>query len=74
MNLQTFAKGDVIFRQNQRPDKLYLVESGDFKLITKADTFSFSVKTIEVAILSRGSLLAEIGFILEQAHFYTCIC
>ena len=43
---------------------MYLVESGDFKLLTRVETICSSVKNLEVAILSRGSLLGEIGFIL----------
>ena len=66
--MHTFVRGDVLFREGHEPDKLYLVESGDFKLLKKVEMPSLPVKHIEVSICSRGTLLGESGLVESEHH------
>lgn len=74
VNLIKLKKGDVLFRENSSPDKIYLIESGDFKLLKKVQITIMPVKMVELALLSSGCLLGETGSILGQPNPYSAVC
>jgi len=66
---QTFEDGDIIFRQGESGDRLYLVESGTVELVR---TDSGRVHTL--ARLGSGEYFGELALLSDSPRAATAIC
>ena len=56
-NKRNFLRGDVLFHENDKPNSLFLVESGRIAIVNK----SFIGKESVVALMENGDLFGEMG-------------
>ena len=54
---RSLLRGDVLFRENDKPNSLFLVESGRIAIVNK----SFIGKESVVALMENGDLFGEMG-------------
>tara|TARA_B100001173_G_C15683027_1_gene418688 strand:- start:169 stop:561 length:393 start_codon:yes stop_codon:yes gene_type:complete len=62
---KTYSKGDLIYSHNDRSEYVYLIESGQVKIVTK--------QGLELGILKEGEIFGEIGHIIERSRTVTAI-
>ncbi|MAQ06744.1 MAG: cAMP-binding protein, partial [SAR116 cluster bacterium] len=60
-----YSQGDVIYSYNDKSEYVYLIESGQVKIITK--------QGLELGILNEGEIFGEIGHIIDSSRTVTVI-
>jgi len=56
-NIIEIEKGDVLFKEGENPDALYIIESGKVVITKKRGTVE-----LELVVLEKGQVLGEMGF------------
>jgi CRP-like cAMP-binding protein len=69
MNRQTFAAGEVIFREGEPSDAAYLVVSGIVEIVTGHRT----PRAKTVAVLGKGEYFGEMGAIDDHPRSATAV-
>ena len=62
---KTFKKDDVIYSHNDLSNKVYLIESGEVKILSKHG--------LQLGILKEGEIFGEVGHIIESPRSVTAI-
>ena len=62
-----YRKGDLIIREGEVADVIFLVMKGKVKLLKRDE----QERDVEIGYLSEGQVFGEMGFILEEARTYT---
>ena len=62
---KTFAKDQVIYSHNDHSDYIYLIESGEVKILSKHG--------LELGILTQGEIFGEVWHIIEKSRSVTAI-
>ena len=65
LTTKTYSKGDIIYSYNDRSEYIYLIESGEVRIVTK--------QGLELGILKEGEIFGEIGHIIESSRTVTAI-
>ena len=63
-NKRDLLRGDVLFRENDKPDSLFLVDSGRIAIVNK----SFIGKESVVALMENGDLFGEMGLFDDRGR------
>lgn len=66
MNEQTFAVGDIIYREGQPAEAVYFIQSGQVELLKLA-----AGEQVVLATLGKGEILGEMGVIRGEPHSTT---
>lgn len=64
--MNSYKPGDVIFRQGEPSECIYLIESGEVELLESADQ-----KTRRIAVLCKGDLVGEMALVDERPRAFT---
>ena len=62
---KTYNKDDVIYSHNDLSNKVYLIESGEVKILSKHG--------LQLGILKEGEIFGEVGHIIESPRTVTAI-
>ena len=62
---KTFAEGDLIYSHNDQCDFIYLIESGEVKILSK--------NGLELGLLKDGEIFGEVGHIIKTPRTVTAI-
>ena len=62
---KTFADGDVIYSHNDLSDFIYLIESGEVKILSK--------NGLELGLLKEGEIFGEVGHVIKSPRTVTAI-
>ena len=62
---KTYKKDDVIYSHNDLSNKVYLIESGEVKILSKHG--------LQLGILKEGEIFGEVGHIIESPRTVTAI-
>ena len=62
---KTYKKDDVIYSHNDLSNKVYLIESGEVKILSKHG--------LQLGILKEGEIFGEVGHIIESPRSVTAI-
>jgi len=62
---KAFSKDEVIYSHNDDADYIYLIESGEVKIVSKHG--------LELGILKEGEIFGEVGHIIEAPRTVTAI-
>ena len=62
---KTYTKDDVIYSHNDLSNKVYLIESGEVKILSKHG--------LQLGILKEGEIFGEVGHIIESPRTVTAI-
>ena len=62
---KSFTKDQVIYSHNDHSDYIYLIESGEVKILSKHG--------LELGILKQGEIFGEVGHIIEKSRSVTAI-
>ena len=62
---KTYKKDDVIYSHNDLSNKVYLIESGEVKILSKHG--------LQLGILKGGEIFGEVGHIIESPRTVTAI-
>ena len=64
--MNSYKPGDVIFRQGEPSECIYLIESGEVELLESADQ-----TTKRIAVLCKGDLVGEMALVDERPRAFT---
>tara|TARA_B100001778_G_C18088803_1_gene406414 strand:+ start:135 stop:530 length:396 start_codon:yes stop_codon:yes gene_type:complete len=62
---KTYKKDDVIYSHNDLSNKVYLIESGEVKILSKHG--------LQLGVLKEGEIFGEVGHIIESPRTVTAI-
>ena len=62
---KTYNKGDIIYSHNDLSDKVYLIENGEVKILSKHG--------LQLGVLKEGEIFGEVGHIIESPRTVTAI-
>ena len=62
---KTYKKDDVIYSHNDLSNKVYLIESGEVKILSKHG--------LQLGVLKEGEIFGEVGHIIESPRSVTAI-
>ena len=62
---KTYKKDDVIYSHNDLSNKVYLIESGEVKILSKHG--------LQLGVLQEGEIFGEVGHIIESPRTVTAI-
>ena len=62
---KTYNKDDVIYSHNDLSNKVYLIESGEVKILSKHG--------LQLGVLKEGEIFGEVGHIIESPRTVTAI-
>ena len=62
---KTFAEGDVIYSHNDLSDFIYLIESGEVKILSK--------NGLQLGLLQEGEIFGEVGHIIKTPRTVSAI-
>ena len=62
---KTYNEGEKIYSHNDLSDYIYLIESGEVKILSKHG--------LELVILTQGEIFGEVGHIIEKSRSVTAI-
>jgi len=62
---KAYPKDEIIYSHNDNSDYIYLIESGEVKILSKHG--------LELGILKEGEIFGEVGHITEQPRTVTAI-
>ena len=62
---KTFADGDVIYSHNDLSDFIYLIESGEVKILSK--------NGLELGLLREGEIFGEVGHVIKSPRTVSAI-
>ncbi len=65
LETKTYKKDDIIYSHNDLSDKIYLIESGEVKILSKHG--------LQLGVLKEGEIFGEVGHIIESARSVTAI-
>ena len=62
---KTFAEGDVIYSHNDLSNFIYLIESGEVKILSK--------NGLELGLLKEGEIFGEVGHVIKSPRTISAI-
>ena len=62
---KTFAEGDVIYSHNDLSNFIYLIESGEVKILSK--------NGLELGLLKEGEIFGEVGHVIKSPRTVSAI-
>ena len=62
---KTYKKDDVIYSHNDLSNKVYLIENGEVKILSKHG--------LQLGVLKEGEIFGEVGHIIESPRTVTAI-
>ena len=62
---KTFTEGDIIYSHNDLSDYIYLIESGEVKILSK--------NGLELGLLKEGEIFGEVGHIIKSPRTVSAI-
>ncbi len=65
LETKTYKKDDIIYSHNDLSDKIYLIESGEVKILSKHG--------LQLGVLKEGEIFGEVGHIIESGRTVTAI-
>ena len=65
LETKTYKKDDTIYSHNDLSDKIYLIESGEVKILSKHG--------LQLGVLKEGEIFGEVGHIIESGRTVTAI-
>ena len=65
LETKTYKKDAIIYSHNDLSDKIYLIESGEVKILSKHG--------LQLGVLKEGEIFGEVGHIIESGRTVTAI-
>ncbi len=65
LETKTYKKDDIIYSHNDLSDKIYLIESGEVKILSKHG--------LQLGVLKEGEIFGEVRHIIESGRTVTAI-
>ena len=62
---KSFAEGDIIYSHNDLSDFIYLIESGEVKILSK--------NGLELGLLKEGEIFGEVGHVIKSPRTVSAI-
>ena len=62
---KTFAEGDVIYSHNDLSDFIYLIDSGEVKILSK--------NGLELGLLKEGEIFGEVGHVIKSPRTVSAV-
>ena len=62
---KTFTEGDIIYSHNDLSDYIYLIESGEVKILSK--------NGLELGLLKEGEIFGEVGLVIKSPRTVSAI-